>query len=73
MIKYSSNAEWEKIGPTCDIHRSKEEAQSVCDSLLRDFNSEPGCPIRGVCKRAWVEEINDYSKTNLNLYHNSDS
>lgn len=56
-MEYISNAEWSKIPRTTDTHDTKEQAQAVCRILLDDYGAGEGCPTRGRCTAAWVEEI----------------
>lgn len=56
-MKYTSNAEWTITKKSMDTHNSKEFAQEICDSLLREYGfGKPPCETRGNCLKAWVEE-----------------
>ena len=55
--KWTSNASWSKIPDTQDFHYTYDEARVVCDIMLRDYTNDTPCNVRGVCLRAWVEEL----------------
>lgn len=62
-MKYTSNAEWTKIGKSTDTHQTREAAEGVCEMLLLNYGVNTiGCEIRGKCKRTWVEELQESMK-----------
>lgn len=54
---FTSNAEWTNCGTTQDTHSIYTQAYAVCKILERDYGEYPGCEIRGVCTKTWVDTV----------------
>jgi hypothetical protein len=68
-MRYKSIATWTKIDSSEDEHRNKEQAEGVCEMLLKYYGKgKRPCEIRGNCLSAIAVPIINVSTINKEPY-----